>query len=203
MAFDIWKAFDKVWHIRWLNNLKAYGVVGPILRILESFLLERSLKVVLDGQTSPHYITNAGVPQGSVLGPTFFLVFINNLANKVLSRIGIYADDTLYSTLGKSVLLRRWNPQVNLSYTCIVLWNGVTDGLWHSMPLKWNCFLSITMENLFWCLWRWMALSFQKRQVFVCLAWPLLNLWTGSHIYSPFGTPSLMNAFHQITISQH
>ena len=54
-----------------------------------------------------------------------------------------------------------------------------------AMPLKRNWFLSITIDTLFWCLWRWMALSCQKRLVFVCLAWPLLDLWTGSHIYSP------------------
>ena len=65
----------------------------------------------------------------------------------------------------------RWNQLVNFS---IVLWNGVTDGLWDSMPLKRNCFLSIAIETLFWCLWS---------LVFVCLAWPLLDLWTGSHIY--------------------
>ena len=64
---------------------------------------ERSLKVVLDGQSSPLYNINAGVPQGSVLGPTLFLVFINDLPDEVLSRIGIYADDTTpYSCVGKA-----------------------------------------------------------------------------------------------------
>ena len=103
-ALDMSKAFDKVWHAGLIHKLKAYGVVDPILRILESFLQERSLKVVLDGQTSPLYITNAGVPQRSVLRPTLFLFFINDLPDEVLSRIWIYADDnTLYSSLGKSV----------------------------------------------------------------------------------------------------
>ena len=111
------KAFDKVWHAGFLHKLKAYCVVDPILSILESFSQERSLKVVLDAQSSPLYNTNGGVPQGSVLGPTLFLVFINNLLDEVLSRIEIDADDTtLYSSLGKSgVFLRRWNRLVNLS----------------------------------------------------------------------------------------
>ena len=52
------------------------------------------------------------------------------------------------------------------------------------MPLKRNWFLSIAIETLFWSLWRRMALSCRKRLVFVCLAWPLLDLWTGSHIQS-------------------
>ena len=79
IALDISKAFNKVWRARLLNKLKAYGVVSPILSILESVLEERSLKVVLDGQSSPLFcITYAGVPQGSVLGPTFswFLLMI-------------------------------------------------------------------------------------------------------------------------------
>ena len=83
-----------------LHKLKSYGVVGPILSILESFLQERSLKVVLDGQSSPFYIINAGVLQGTALGPTLFLVFINDLPNEVLSSIGIYADDTTFGACG-------------------------------------------------------------------------------------------------------
>ena len=94
IALDISKALDKVWHAGLLYKLNAYVVVGPILSILESFLQERSLKVGLDGQSSPLCITNAGVPQGSILEPTLFLVFINDLSDEVLSRIGIYAHDT-------------------------------------------------------------------------------------------------------------
>ena len=104
IVLDNSKAFDKVWDARLLHKLKAYDIVGQIPSILESFLQERSLKVVLDGQSSPLSITNAGVPQGSVLGPTLFLVYINDLPGEVLSRIGIHADDTTrYSSLGKSV----------------------------------------------------------------------------------------------------
>ena len=63
ISLDILKAFDKVWHIGFCHNLKVYGVDGYIISILESFLQERSLKVVLDGLSSPLCITNAGVPQ--------------------------------------------------------------------------------------------------------------------------------------------
>ena len=102
IALYITKAFDKVWHAGFLHKLKIYGVVGPILSI--SFLQERSLKVFLDGQSSPPCISNAGVPQGSVLGSTLYPVFIIELPNEVLSRIGIYAADiTPYFSFGKSV----------------------------------------------------------------------------------------------------
>ena len=81
---DIALDIDKVWHARLLHKLKAYGVVGHILSILDSFLQGRSLKVDLYGQSSPR-ITNARVPQGSVLGQTSLLVFINDLLDEVLS----------------------------------------------------------------------------------------------------------------------
>ena len=76
-----------------LHKLKAHGV---------------SLKVVLDGQSSPLYTINIEVPRGLVLGPTLFLVFINDLPDEVLEKIGIYADDTtLYSSLGKSGIFEK------------------------------------------------------------------------------------------------
>mgnify|MGYP003323128865 FL=1 len=126
IALDISKAFDKVWHAGLLHKLKAYGV-GSILCILESFLKERSLKVVLDGQSSPLFCINAGVPQGSVLGPTLFLVFINDLPDEVLSRIGIYADDTtLYSSLGKSGIFEKVESagELELDLCSIVEWGN-------------------------------------------------------------------------------
>ena len=66
--------------------------------LISSFLSNRRLRVVLDGKSSQEYPVNAGVPQGSIVGPTLFLLYINDLPDDVICDIAIYADDTtLYS----------------------------------------------------------------------------------------------------------
>ena len=97
-ALDISKAFDRVWHAGLLHKLKSYGISGQIFGLISSFLSNRRLRVVLDGKSSQEYPINAGVPQGSILGPTLFLLYINDLPDDVICNIAIYADDTtLYS----------------------------------------------------------------------------------------------------------
>ena len=98
VALDISKAFDRVWHAGLLQKLKSYGILGQIFDLISSFLSTRRLRVVLDGKFSQEYPVNAGVPQGSILGPTLFLLYINDLPDNVICDIAIYADDTtLYS----------------------------------------------------------------------------------------------------------
>ena len=98
VVLDISKAFDRVWHAGLLHKLKSYGISGQIFGLIFSFLSNRRLRVVLDGTSSQEYPVNAGVPQGSILGPTFLLLYINDLPDDVICDIAIYADDTtLYS----------------------------------------------------------------------------------------------------------
>ena len=96
MALDISNAFDRVWHDGQLHKLKFYGISGQIFGLISSFLSNRRLRVVLDGKSSQEYPVNAGVPQGSILGPTLFLLYINDLPDDVISNIAIYADDTTF-----------------------------------------------------------------------------------------------------------
>ena len=103
VALDISKAFDRVWHAGLLHKLKSYGISGQIFGLISSFLSNRWLRIVLDGKSSQEYPVNAGVPQGSILGPTLFLLYINALPDDVICNIAIYADDTtLYSKCDKA-----------------------------------------------------------------------------------------------------
>ena len=73
-------------------------ISGQIIGLISSFLSHRQLRVILDGKSSQEYPVNAGDPQGSILGPTLFLLYINDLPDDVVCNIDIYADDTtLYS----------------------------------------------------------------------------------------------------------
>ena len=98
VALDISKAFDRVWHAGLLHKLKSYGISGQIFGLISSFLSNRQFWVVLDGKSSQEYPVNAGVPQGSILGPTLFLLHINDFPDDIICNIAIFADDTtLYS----------------------------------------------------------------------------------------------------------
>ena len=98
VAPDVSKAFDRVWHAGLLHKLNSYGISGQIFGLISSFLSCRRLGVVLDGKSSQEYPVNAEVPQGSILGPTLFLLYINDLPDDVVCNIAIDADDnTLYS----------------------------------------------------------------------------------------------------------
>ena len=98
VSLDISKTFDKVWHPGLLPKLKSYGILGQIFGLISSFLSNRWLRVVLDGKSSQEYPVNAGVPQSSILGPTLFLLYINDLPDDDICIIAMYADDiTFYS----------------------------------------------------------------------------------------------------------
>ena len=97
---DISKAFDKVWHEGLIFKLESIGISGNLLSLFKSFLSNRFQRVVLNGQCSSWSSVLAGVPQGSVLGPLFLLIFINDLPENLQSTVKLFADDTLlFSTV--------------------------------------------------------------------------------------------------------
>ena len=91
---DISIAFDKVWHDGFIFKLKSYDVEGELLLLLKNYLRNREQRVVLNGQTSQWKRIYSGVPQGSVLGPLSFLIYINDRPIGVSSMCKIFADDT-------------------------------------------------------------------------------------------------------------
>ena len=99
MYLDISKAFDRVWHDGLIYKLKRCGVSGELLSLIQSFLKDRKQRTVLNGQSSSWGDISAGVPQGSILGPLFFLVYINDLTADLKCNVKLFADDTSLFTV--------------------------------------------------------------------------------------------------------
>jgi ribonuclease P/MRP protein subunit RPP40 len=97
---DFCKAFDKVPHCRLGKKLEAHGIKGEVKTWIVNWLSNRRQRVCVDGELSDWEKVSSGVPQGSVLGPVLFLIYINDLDEGVISEIGKFADD---SKLGKSI----------------------------------------------------------------------------------------------------
>ena len=91
---DMSKAFDKVWHEGLVFKLKQNGIDGKLLTLLQNYLTNRKQRVVINGKESDWGEIKSGVPQGSVLGPLLFLVYINDLEEGIKSSVIFFADDT-------------------------------------------------------------------------------------------------------------
>ena len=123
-----------------MYKLDHYGISGSTQKWISSWLSERSQKVVLDGQASDPVPVLPGVPQGSVLGPVLFLIFINDLLDNVRSSVRLFADDyVLYRNIKSPIDCKILQDDLN----CLAQWEtdwqmkfNVTKC--HSMRVTWH-----------------------------------------------------------------
>ena len=103
---DFSKAFDRVSHRKLLQVIQAYGIIGTNLSWINEFLSDRTQQVIIEDELSSPLDVLSGVPQGSVLGPLLFIIYIEDIQNccEKNSKIGLYADDSkIFSTDAKSL----------------------------------------------------------------------------------------------------
>ena len=122
MFCDVSKAFDRVWHAGLICKLRAAGISGNLLNWFVSYLENRRQRVVISGIQSEWNFISAGVPQGSILGPLLFLLYINDIVNEIGSNIRLFADDT-------SLFVIVENPDtaarlINDDMNKIIVWAG-------------------------------------------------------------------------------
>ena len=118
---DFAQAFDKVLHRRLLHKFEYYGIIGSTHKWINSWLSGRTQQVVLDGQASDPVSVLSSVPQGSVLRPALFLIFINDLLDNIRSSVCLFTDDC--------VLYRK----IHSLQDCMILQEDLTSlGQWEA-----------------------------------------------------------------------
>ena len=164
---DISKAFDKVWHDDIIFKLEQSGISGKLHKLLHDFLVNRKQRVALNGQVSSWVIVNVGVPQGSILAPLLFLIYINHLPKGLSSNAKMFADDTsLFSVIHDSsttrtelnddfVKINKWAYQWEMSFNPDlnkqaqeVIFSRKTKKMYHP-PLTFS--KSTVSETTSWC----------------------------------------------------
>ena len=117
---DFAKAFDKVPHCRLLEKINKHGISGKVLEWLKEWLHGRKQRVCINGHFSSWTAVTSGVPQGSVLGPVLFLIYINDIDSNLLCAISKFADDT---KLSNTVNCNKDRDQLQLDLQHLVEWS--------------------------------------------------------------------------------
>ncbi len=175
---DYQKAFDTVPHRRLLGKLESYGIGGETLKWIENFLGNRKMRVMLNGKSTDWIKVTSGVPQGSVIGPLLFLLYVNDIPNEVDSPIKLFADDTKIWRVIRSVddtyklqedleALERWSEKWLLKFNagkCKVMRMGSNEKVgWYSLDeqgerdvdgfrILYNCYVRPHLE---YCVQAW------------------------------------------------
>jgi ribonuclease P/MRP protein subunit RPP40 len=120
---DFQKAFDKVPHERLLLKIGALGIGGEVVNWIRAWLRDRKQRVVVSGESSDWSAVTSGVPQGSVLGPILFIMFINDIEVGVCSNVLKFADDTkLFGKVGSEENCKQLRADLRRLYNWSIDW---------------------------------------------------------------------------------
>ena len=124
LVLDFKKAFDKVPHSLLLKKIRQIeGISHYIVNWIQDFLTERTQQVIVGNARSPELPVRSGVPQGSVLGPTLFLIYINDLPQKVDRSVSLYADDTfLYAEVQRQEDKLKFQSNIDALHQWSLTW---------------------------------------------------------------------------------
>ena len=135
VLLDFSKAFDKVSHQKLLLKLHKYGIRGPTLKWIQAYFSDRTQTVFIENEKSDTVPVTSGVPQGSVLGPILFLIYMNDLPDTTKSKVRLFVDDTAiylaFSSLEDAHILQQdldrlhqWKLQWDMEFNpskCVVI----------------------------------------------------------------------------------
>ena len=121
---DMSKALDKVWHNGLICKLQSYGIQSQLLFLLKNYLFNRKQRVVINSVKSSWKPIKSGVPQGSVLGPLLFLIFINDLPGNLICNPKLFADDVSLNAVmyEKNMCTNSLNADLKRLYERAVKW---------------------------------------------------------------------------------
>ena len=150
--FDLKKAFDRVWHTGLIAKLCAAGVSGPALAWLTNYLSNRTQRTKVEGAMSSKVTLDAGVPQGAILSPLLFNLYVNDLVSCSTADVNLFADDTSFfiedrSPTSLAVRLQdavdslstwfdKWHLSVNVEKTALLVIRGRLQPLEISIKLN-------------------------------------------------------------------
>ena len=152
LFLDFAKAFDSVHHVILLRKLKHYGIAGNLYRWLSDYLHNRTQRVVVEGAASSWSPVTFGVPQGSILGPILFLLFINDFPDVIpeSTSTGLYADDI---KLYREISTLEDCSQLQEALSCADVWSK--DNNINFNPSKCKILTFSRLKHLFFSITIW------------------------------------------------